>query len=289
MQLLYIENRTSRYHYIGRSKWNMFKAFILFLADIIHDRSILWGLAKNDVKSKFSSSFLGTVWAFIQPLITILVFWFVFQAGFKSPPVDNVPFIVWFVPAYLVWTFFSEVLVSSSCCITEYSYLLKKVDFRVSIIPLVKLISSSFVHVAFIALIIVINIAYGFYPTVYYFQVVYYFICTVYMLVGLGWFLSSIAVFIRDTINLVNVVIQIGFWMTPIFWSIDTMNPFVLSILKLNPMYYICQGYRESFISGIWFWQHPAHTLYFWCVATVLFVLGALVFKRLRPHFVDML
>lgn len=69
----------------------MFKAFILFLADIIHDRSILWGLAKNDVKSKFASSFLGTVWAFIQPLITILVFWFVFQAGFKSPPVDNVP------------------------------------------------------------------------------------------------------------------------------------------------------------------------------------------------------
>ena len=80
--------------------------FWTFLKDIIKDRSILWSLAKNDFKARFAASLLGGFWAFAQPLVTLLVFWFVFQAGFKNPPVSNVPFIVWLTPAYLVWAFF---------------------------------------------------------------------------------------------------------------------------------------------------------------------------------------
>ncbi|WP_071433238.1 ABC transporter permease [Angelakisella massiliensis] len=265
------------------------KDFIRFLIDIFRDRTILWGLAKNDVRAKFASSLLGIVWAFVQPLVTILVFWFVFQAGFKNPPVDDAPFIVWFVPAYLVWAFFSEVLSTTAGCMREYSYLLKKVDFRVSIIPLVKIISSAYVHIAFIVLIFLINLFYGIFPSVYNLQVIYYFICTIYLLTGLGWFLSAIAVFIKDTVNLVNVFIQIGFWMTPIFWAPETMDPLVLSVLKLNPMFYICQGYRETFVTKVWFWEHYWQSLYFWICATLLFAFGAVVFKKLRPHFVDML
>lgn len=111
------------------------KSFVRFLTDIVHDRSVLWGLAKNDVRAKFAASFLGSVWAFIQPLITLLVLWFVFQVGFRNPPVSDVPFMVWYAPAYLVWSFFSEALTSGTNCLIEYSYLVKKVNFRVSIIP----------------------------------------------------------------------------------------------------------------------------------------------------------
>ena len=116
-----------------------------FVKDIFQQKGMLLALASNDLRAKFAASFLGVIWAFIQPLVTILVFWFVFQLGFRNPPVDDVPFILWFIPAYLVWTFFTEGLLAASNCLMEYSYLVKKVNFRVSIIPLVKVLSSLFV------------------------------------------------------------------------------------------------------------------------------------------------
>jgi len=80
-----------------------------------------------------------------------------------------------------------------------------------------------------------------------------------------------------------------GFWATPIFWDINMMPPNIQMILKLNPMFYIVQGYRESFIYFSPFWKHPYQTLYFWLVATILFVSGALIFKRLKAQFADAL
>lgn len=265
------------------------KSCISFLIDIYNNREILWKLALNDFRARFAASFLGVLWAFIQPLVTIFVFWFVFQVGFKNPPVKDVPFIVWFIPAYLVWAYFSDTLVAVSNCLMEYSYLLKKVNFRVSMIPLVKVISATFVHIAFIGLIFLVNAVYKIPISIYNLQVLYYFLCTVILLIGLGWFLSAIAVFIKDTVNIVNVFIQIGFWLTPIFWSPEGMSLLVQQILKINPMFYICRGYRDSFINHIWFWEYGWTNLIFWGTVLPLFLFGALIFKKMRPHFVDML
>ena len=62
------------------------------------NRRMFWELSKNDFRARFASACLGSVWAYLQPLVTILVFWFIFQVGFKNPPVEGIPFIVWFVP-----------------------------------------------------------------------------------------------------------------------------------------------------------------------------------------------
>lgn len=268
---------------------SMAKGFFNFLLDIYRNKRILWALAKNDFKARYLTSFLGVIWAFMQPLVTILVFWFVFQVGFKTAPINDVPFIVWFTPAFLIWSYFTEGLNSSTNSLKEYSYLVKKVSFRVSMIPLVKIMSAAFVHLAFICLIFFMVWFYDISFTIYNVQVLYYFACTVILLVGLGWLLSAVAVFIGDIPNIVSVFIQIGFWMTPIFWSPDNMSPMVQNVLKLNPMFYICRGYRDTFIDQVWFWQRGYTNLYFWTTTLVLFVVGALVFKRLRPHFADVL
>ncbi len=267
----------------------MLKNLKNFIIDIAKNRNVLWALAKNDFKARFINSFLGIIWAFLQPLTTLLVFWFVFEVGFKSAPINSVPFVVWFAPAFLIWSYFSEALMASTGSLKEYSYLVKKVNFRVSMIPLVKVISSSYVHIGFIGFIFFLLSIYDIGFSIYNIQVIYYFLCTVILLVGLGWLLSAISVFVSDTINVVTVFIQIGFWMTPIFWSPDTMSPLVQSVLKLNPMFYICRGYRDSFIDYVWFWNRGYTNLYFFVTTSILFVLGALIFKRLRPHFADVL
>ena len=107
-----------------------------YINGIYKDKSIIIGLAKNDFKARFSTSFLGIIWAFIQPLVTILVMWYVFQVGFRNPPIDEYPFIVWFVPAYLAWSFFADAFINVTNSFEEYQYLLKQVNFRVSINPL---------------------------------------------------------------------------------------------------------------------------------------------------------
>ena len=265
------------------------RGFMTFFSDIFKDRKILWGLAKNDLKSKFAYSLLGTVWAFVQPLITLLVMWYVFQVGFKNAPVNDVPFIVWFAPAYLVWSFFSETLTSGTNCLMEYSYLVKKVNFRVSMIPMVKIISSAFVHVGFILFIVVMLILCKVPLSIYNIQVIYYFGATCFFLLGLCWMLAALAPFVKDVVNIVGVLIQIGFWATPIFWSPEGMSQKVQMILKLNTMFYICRGYRDCFIDHIWFWQRGYTNLFFWGVSILCFVVGAYLFKKLRPQFADVL
>ncbi len=80
--------------------------------------------------------------------------------------------------------------------------------------------------------------------------------------------------------------------MTPILWNIDTMQDvpkIVTIILKLNPMYYIVTGYRDTLINHVGFWTHPWLTLYFWLFTLTAFGIGILLFKKLKPHFADVL
>ena len=258
-----------------------------FLRELWRDRTIIWELAKNDCKARFAASALGVTWAFLQPLLNVLVLWFVFQLGFKSMPVEGIPFIVWYIPAFLSWNFFSEAVAQSTDSLISYSYLLRKVNFNVTIIPLIKVISAWIIHIGFIVFIVVINLIYGRMPTPYYLQMLYYCLCSFCLSASLGWMLSAVNIFLRDVANLVGLIIQIGFWMTPLFWSPEGMSPVVQFLLKFNPMYYVCMGYRESVISEIGFWQHPLQTAYFWAVVALIFCFGTGIFRRLRPQFVD--
>ncbi|MBQ7943969.1 MAG: ABC transporter permease [Lachnospiraceae bacterium] len=267
----------------------MIRGFINFFVDIFKDRKVVFELAKNDFKAKYTNSLLGIAWAFVLPLAIILVLWFVFQVGFKSEPVDGVPFILWYIPAFLSWQFFSDAFGTGAGCIFDYSYLVKNMQFRVSALPLVKIISASFVHFFFIGFILVIYYIYGYYPSIYNIQVIYYYLCTVVYLLGLTWIMSALAVFSRDILNVISLIIQVGFWATPLVWDPRSMPLNVQTIVKINPMYYICMGYRESFTSQSWFWEHPGDTLYFWIVALGFLFVGAYVFHRLRPQFADML
>lgn len=268
---------------------NMIKGFFNFLIGVYQERNIILNLAVNDFKARFKNSLLGVIWGFLLPLVTIMVLWYVFEIGLKSGTVQDVPFMLYYVPAYIAWNFFTEAF--SGCCnsLIEYSYMVKKMKFRVSVLPLVKIVSAGFVHVFFIGVVTVIYLLYGYRPSIYLIQIVYYLFALCVLLTGLGWLSSSMAVFAKDTSNIVAVILQIGFWATPIIWSTDIMSPSVIRILKLNPMYYICNGYRECFLYHKWFWETPHLTVYFWCLTLGIFLVGANLFKRLRTQFADVI
>lgn len=260
---------------------------IALCGNIFKQHELIFKLAKNDFKAKYSNSFLGITWAFVQPLVTILVFWFVFQKGFKTAPVSDIPFILWLIPAYIPWIYFTEILNSTANCMLEYSYLVKKVKFNVEIIPCVKIISATFVHLFFIGFIFFMYLVLRKPITIYCIQVIYYSFALMVLGFGSGMLISSVTVLFKDFSQIVNVVLQIGFWATPIYWNPDKMEKWAVTILKINPVYYIVDGYRGCFVNQDAFWNHPIYTLYFWLFTLIIGIVGCHTFYVLRPHFAD--
>ena len=173
----------------------------------------------------------------------------------------------------------------------EYSYLVKKVVFKISILPIVKVLSALFVHLFFILFTLFLYAGYQFYPDLYTLQILYYSLCTFVFVLGLTYATSAILGFFRDLTQIINIILQVGVWMTPIMWNIDTMElpPVLITIFKLNPMYYVVAGYRDALINKTWFWEKPAMTIYFWFVTAAILGIGLVIFKRLKPHFADVL
>ena len=265
------------------------KEFFWFLRDIINSSNLIVDLVINDFKVRYTSSYLGIIWAFVQPAVTIAVFWFVFQVGFKSPPVQDTPFILWIMCGLIPWFYYSEVLNASTNCLKEYSYLINKIVFRVSVIPIVKVFSALIVHLFFVFIIFIFFFGYGYGLNIYNLQIIYYIFSLIIFLIGASWFISSISIFIKDIGPLVSVLLQVGFWITPIFWNFELIQDKYKIVFFMNPMFYIVQGFRDSFIDNIWFWDRFGITLYFWSISIVFFISGALIFRKLRPHFSDVL
>ncbi|WCF07875.1 ABC transporter permease [Paenibacillus thiaminolyticus] len=266
-----------------------FNLLIKYVKDFFGNYKMVLELAKNDFHKRYLESYLGIFWAFVQPTITILIFWFVFQVGFRSAPVEEVPFILWLITGIVPWFYFSDALNSCTGSILESSYLVKKVIFRVSYLPIIKLLSALIIHLFFIFIIIFMFLLYGYGWHASYIQVFYYLMAMTLLLLGVGLITSSLVIFIKDITHIVAMLIQFGFWLTPIFWSIKLIPEEYKNLLILNPMYYIIEGYRSTFISHEWFWDKPGLTLYFWIVTLMLLSIGGFLYKKLKPHFADVL
>ncbi|KWT94501.1 ABC transporter permease [Candidatus Magnetominusculus xianensis] len=258
-------------------------------ADLVRNREVLIELARRDFKSRYLGSFLGVLWAFVNPAVYIAILWFVFQLGFKAMPTDNVPFILWLIPGIIAWFFISDGIAGATHSILDYSFLVKKVVFRVSVLPIVKIISALYVHLFFLVFLFIVFLVYGFGISIYSLQVLYYLFASLMLVLGISWITSSVAIFFRDAGQIVQMALQFGFWLTPVFWSVKSVPQKYLFLLKLNPLYYIISGYRNSFIYKIWFWETPLLTLYYWVVTAVVLVTGLRLFRKMRPHFADML
>ncbi len=267
------------------------KKFFELPRELYQNRRLIMNLSKNDFKTKYAGSYLGIVWAFIQPIVTILVYCFVFTVGFRSGDVANYPFVLYLISGMVPWLFFQDALNGGTNSLIEYSYLVKKVVFKISILPIVKIISALFVHLFFIAFSLVVFSLYGYTPTIYTVQILYYSACTFLFSLALVYATSAIVIFFRDLTQIINIVLQVGVWMTPIMWDLNMLSnhPLLMKLFKFNPMYYIVNGYRDSMLAQVWAIERWKWGLYFWVVTGLLFLLGAVIFKKLKIHFADVL
>lgn len=268
-----------------------YEKFTTLPVELMQSRHLIWKLAKNDFKKRYAGSYMGAVWALVQPVVTVLMYFVVFDKlmGSQGRGDGSVPFVLFLTAGLVPWFYFTEALNSGTNALLEYNYLVKKVVFKISILPIIKIIAATFIHVFFVFVLLVVAACYGCFPTVYTIQIVYYSICLFVFVLALCYSTCAVVVFFRDLSQIINIVLQIGMWATPILWDMGSLDSVWMTIVKINPLVYIVNGYRDAVYGQRWFWQDFFSMMYFWIVTVVLFGVGAAVFKRLKVHFADVL
>ncbi len=265
------------------------KIFFAFLSLVARQRELIAAMARREVKRKYVGSILGFIWTFIHPLIMISIFYLVFSIGLKTRPMGDVPFMAWLAAGLAAWFVFVDIVNGSANIVIVNSNLVKKSLFHSEVLPIIQILSCLITHLVFLLVllgfIVFLKMPFSF----YFFQFLYYGFCMCVLAIGFSWFFSALNVFIRDVAQVVGVMLQLGFWATPIFWDLSIMPLKIQTVLKLNPMFYIVQGYRDSFIYFIPFWDRFYLTIYFWSVTIIIFICGAMLFQKLKPHFADAL
>lgn len=263
--------------------------------ELFQSRALIWKLAKNDFRKRYAGSYLGFFWALVQPVITVVMYWIVFDVIFqnKAEMVSGgveMPYVLYLTAGLVPWFYFSEAITNGTNALLEYSYLVKKVVFNISVLPIIKLIAATFIHVFFVAVLLVIAACYGYFPTLYTLQVVYYSFCLFVLVLAMSYCTCAVVVFFRDLSQIINIGLQVGIWATPILWNIGMIHDDrVVTLLKLNPLVYIVNGYRNAISGDGWFFEHFYSSTYFWIFTVTLFCVGSLIFKRLKVHFADVL
>ncbi len=270
-------------------KW--YDKFTVLPVELYQNRHLIWKLAKNDFKKRYAGSYLGAVWAMVQPVVTVAMYYVVFGLIFPNQRESGeIPFVLFLTAGLVPWFYFSEALNHGTNALLEYNYLVKKVVFKISILPIIKIIAATFIHVFFVCVLLAVAALYGYYPSIYTVQLVYYSFCMFIFVLALCYTTCAVVVFFRDLSQIISIGLQIGMWATPILWDIAAIkNGTVVTLLKLNPLVYIVNGYRSAVYGREWFFQDFFSTMYFWIVTVVLFGVGALIFKRLKVHFADVL
>lgn len=266
----------------------MISFLVAFIRDLWLKQQLIFALAVRDFRNSYIGSGLGIVWIFLEPLVYVTILWFVFSQGLKIKPDGGAPYVAWLMSTMVAWNYFSNVLGASPNLLKPYRFLLNR-EFNFSTLPVVKILSGFFLHIIFFVILVGVLALNEVPVTVYWLQSLYYSFCLATLLLALSWTFSALGLFARDFTNIVSIGLQVGFWVSPIFWDLRLIPQQYHSFLKLNPLYYPLEGYRASFLYGQPFWANPYEMLYFWGVTVFLLLFGAYIFRALRPSFGDVI
>ena len=258
-------------------------------------------MSKMEMKKHYSSSTLGTIWAFIKPALFVLVYWFGIEVGLKgggSIGYDG-PYILWLLAGILPWFFISECLIQGGTSIRTHRHLVTKMVYPISTIPTFVETYLFKVHLMLVAIATFIFVVTGHFPVsnFYFVQILYGFICLFLLMWVINLLMSALVVVSRDFEYLLKSITTILFWLSPILWDeskLASINSGALAniiyyVVKLNPITYVGNIYRYAFLGTDWFFNHPLQILCFWLEILVLAIIGSFVFKRLESEFADIL
>lgn len=277
------------------------------------NRRLLTDLVKRDLRARYIASSMGFFWSVLFPLVNLFVYMFVFAFVLRSkwrPDMSDQETALMMLSGIIVWQAFAETLSRSTNTLVENQNLIQKVVFPSEVLP-TYLVSSALINM--LIGIVITLVAVGWFawvdppapvpvepgvtslarhkelgfsisllalPVLVLIQAVF--------TLGYGYFLATLNLFVRDVYHLMGVALTVWMFMTPIFYPPEfVMKAGMDWVLKVNPMYWLIDSYREVLLYGLW--PKPRNVMVLSAVAATLFFLGSTFFMRQKPRFPDLL
>ncbi len=246
-------------------------------------------LSLFELRSSHKTMYLGMLWEVMNPLILISIYWFVFGYGIRGGrEVDGVAFLPWMLSGIAVWFFISQALIEGSKSIYKRIKIISKMNFPMSVIPTYVIVAKFYQHLLLMAIVMMILGVYGYMPSIYSFQLVYFIIANLALLIAISLITSTLSTIIRDVQMVVQAVVRVLLYVTPILWSVENIPSSIVAVMKLNPLYYIVEGYRSALLGRNWYFlENQSYTLYYWAVVLVLFLGGSVLHMKFQKRFID--
>ena len=253
-----------------------------FFKSLYEYRELLKTSISKDVRGKYKNSVLGILWSFLNPLLQIAVYAIVFPLIMKS----NLPnYTVFLCCGLIPWNFFSAAISRTSFTMVENGNIIKKVYFPREILPLSVVTSEAINFIISTIIILAFVLGYGmglskfiiFYPLVLLVQYV--------LLIGISFIVSSVTVYFRDLQHFIGIALQLLFYATPIVYAPGQIPEEFQWILKLNPMTYVINGYRDIF----YYKQMPdlSSMAMVFGIGIVVCLIGYFIFSKLQKRFAE--
>lgn len=247
-------------------------------------------MVRRDFRQRFVGSAAGWLWGVVHPLVMLVSWWFVFRVCMKFDLPPDAPthnYAIFLFAGNLPWLLFQETVQRSSASLIDQANLITKTVFPSEIIPVSIFLSSLLHHCIAIALVVAAEgIFDGGVSAMTWFLPIYV-VLTGMIAIGIGWIAAALNVYLRDTAQVVQVVLTFWFWITPIFIMPEMVPERLRFLVNWNPMSYVVNGYRSLLLDVEWpHWREIGLLALF---AGAIFIAGGLFFRHLKRGFADVL
>lgn len=266
------------------------KSMITVLKEQMNSFYLIMRLSLYEMRSDNKNNYLGILWEIINPMIQIAVYWFVFGYGIRGGH-KPLGFIPWLFAGMTIWFFINPAVLQGSKSIYTRIRMVAKMNFPMSAIPSYVIFSKFYQHLMLLVVIMIILQFLGHPVSIYYAELPYYMFSVLVFTFALSLITSTLSTIVRDVQMIVQAVMRMMIYLTPVLWDPSNLGPKVQTIMKLNPFYYVIEGYRSALLgnTGWYFISHWHYTVYFWVVTIIMLMIGSTLHLKFRSRFVDFL
>lgn len=272
----------------------MFKSMAYVLKENFSNLYRIFCIARYELLADMRDSKFGIFWNFASPAIQVFTYWLIFGVVWGRKATGGIAYLPWLVLGYAAWWFIQPCLTTGCKAIFSKINVITKMKFPVSVLPATICLKELFNHLCVMVIAIVVLMLHGYYPRISWLFLLYYAFCAFVFNECVTLILSVLTMFWRDVKKLVTSLMRMLMYFSPIIWDCQFpqgmyMADVLNKVVKINPIYYIVNGYRESVFTNMTPWDHTKTTLYFWLVCFVLFAIGSVLMYKFKRKFIDMI
>lgn len=252
--------------------------------EIYQYRELLKTSVRKDIRGRYKGSFLGILWSFINPLLQVLVYYIVFPILMRGT-IPN--YVVYLICGLLPWTYFQSSIMAATGCIKANSGIIKKVYFPRQILVLSQVLSGLINFFISVPIILVFCLLFQIPLTWHMLWIPVIAVIEALLIYGLSLILSAINVYVQDVEYIIQFVLNMMFYGTPIIYTLDMLSgqSLLSSLVSLNPMTILVNAYRTCIMyDGNPGWRGLLAVL---ALALLLCAFGSWVFNRLQRGFAE--